>query len=118
MKMFSKMFLVLINLIIIFNVKSCVSQVHEQNITGCNFCNDSEVNKSNYNSYKVAEINMKNQQLQFAPIFDETIIKSTSIGYGVILLAKDYILSNSCYTEMLHLYESMQRKETWAIKGN
>lgn len=44
-------------------------------------------------------------------------LKHISILYGIILLAQENELNQRCYNEIMQIYEGINHKEIWAIKG-
>ena len=45
------------------------------------------------------------------------ILKHTSVIYGLISIAEPDELSERCYDELQQIYEGIQQKEIWALKG-
>lgn len=75
-------------------------------------CND----RFCYNSTN--EITLNNKSKEFAPSYKEyDRLKSTSILYGVVKIASQRPQTSKCYRELNHIYDSIHRKEIWAIKG-
>jgi hypothetical protein len=44
-------------------------------------------------------------------------LKHISILYGVILVAQENELNQRCYNEIMQIYNGINHKEIWAIKG-
>lgn len=53
----------------------------------------------------------------FTTNIDDTHWSSTSVMYGILMLAtRDYV-NEQCYSELRMIYNGIRRKDAWAIKG-
>lgn len=44
-------------------------------------------------------------------------LKHISMLYGITLLAQENELNQRCYNEIMQIYDGINHKEIWAIKG-
>lgn len=44
-------------------------------------------------------------------------LKHMSILYGIIMIAQENELNQRCYNEIMQIYDAINHKEIWAVKG-
>ena len=122
-KNYSFVVLLLINVIIL-----------NSNIVNCdinyNKTNNSSVPESSCNNDEYCSKNIQDQIVLAKTInnylhnvgssgksFNTERLKHSSVLYGLVMNAEKHQLNHQCFSEMMQIYEGINKKEIWAIKS-
>lgn len=115
----------IILLIAIFNTKfvncdillnSTTSNIKNASACEGDQCDTQHKSKNIVRDHRMLIVDYVQESTSFYNAYNDRL-KHMSILYGIILIAQENELNQRCYNEIMQIYDGINHKEIWAIKG-